>query len=299
MSSLQRTLDTSFGTLARHIDEIIEYFEKSIEPREGYEYLTKLSGTVSFRKASAVYSFDDVVGLKDAVLEQDVRDVHLWDIRLRIEERSKGRDYARNEIVDVIFRASPRSEGVEVTINNRPFTVARGQIDVAASILEGAGYIKAADDEQKKCDFAIQKIAAILGELPDFQSRIRRSLANEKEVQDFLFPILKSHFSTLQEEDYLSKVAGTASKPDFGIEDLGIAIEVKFTSKHKSFKQLQVEINDDSRKYFGKTSPFKVMIVLIYNGSSEPTPANYVSDLEHMDVISKVIVSPFIVPRER
>jgi hypothetical protein len=297
MSSLQHTLDTTSGIVIRHIDEIIDYFRKNIEIRSGYEYTTWLGGFVTFGKASARYEFDDVQGLKDAVLEQDANDIYELYFSLRIEEHLNINVYQKNTVANVTFSLDPR-RGLRVAIKDRSFILARKQIDVVASILENASYVRVEDKEEDR-DIAVKNITAILDNLPDYQARIRQSFANERDVQDFLFPILKSHFPTLQEEDYLSKVAGTASKPDFGIENLGIAIEVKVTSRNKSFKQLQVEINDDSRKYFGKSSPFKTMIVLIYNASSEPTPANYVSDLEHMDVISKVVVSPSIIPREK
>lgn len=38
------------------------------------------------------------------------------------------------------------------------------------------------------------------------------------------------------------------------------------------------------------------MLVLIYNGASKPTPANFIADLEDFDIISKVVISPNIIP---
>jgi hypothetical protein len=305
MASLTRTLDIEFTVVAQKIDEILSVINSSLKKKSKFSYETIVKGYIHFSKSSSKYRFDDIGLFKDALVGEDLNDISIFSVDIIVYEKDNKDKYStRERIIDITFSKNITYGAIDVSVDSIDFIAAKNQIDVMAVILN-AEYLKIEElTEAEKAEkllleersSAIRKSIRILENLPDLQTRINTAFKNEKDVQDFLFPILKSHFPELQEEDYLSKFAGTASKPDFGIENLGIAFEIKYISQRKNFKELSKEINDDSRQYFGKKSPFKTMIVLIYNGASKPTPVGFIHDIESVDVISRVIISPRIIP---
>lgn len=305
MKSLKKTVLSDFKSLATKLDTIIATCNDKVTQAEGFEYKTSISGRLTFYRSGSQYSFETLDEFREALSLENVDDIWLWSLDIAIEETPKGKSYPSTAKIDLSFGIDVQHNGIEVDISKSSFSFARGLIDEIVVLLDASYFTMPEIDHNEVAETkmneerrsGIEKSIDILERLPEFQARISNELSSEKEVQDFLFPILKSHFPSLQEEDYLSKVAGGASKPDFGIEDLGIAYEVKYTSRSATFKKLGDEISIDSRKYFGKGSPFKNLIVIIYNGSQEATPANYIADLEHIDVISKVVISPKIVPK--
>lgn len=143
----------------------------------------------------------------------------------------------------------------------------------------------------------VNRCIDVINNLPDYQTRIRNSFSNEKDVQDFLYPVLKSHFDDLVDEDYFPKIAGSSSKPDFAVPSADLIIECKYLRKHDDYKRFKKEISEDLVGYFGDRSPYKKMIILIYNASGHPAPANYIADMESIDEkIVKVFISPGMKP---
>jgi hypothetical protein len=56
----------------------------------------------------------------------------------------------------------------------------------------------------------------------------QQPLANEREVQDVLWIMLRSQLDRLDREETLAKFGAQAYKPDFGVPDLATLVEVKF-----------------------------------------------------------------------
>ncbi|MDO8335875.1 MAG: hypothetical protein Q7T74_03795 [Candidatus Saccharibacteria bacterium] len=277
-----------------------------VTEEKDYDIKKHFKGSMLFHKSGARYSLESFNDYQDAMAIENVNDIYVWNLDINIVQVNKNRQYEKLKDIDIQFSVDAYNRGIEVAVYHLKFSEAKKVIDEIAKILDAKYFteIELDPDEEltkklvKKRENSIEKIITIFNKLPEYQARITKELSSEKDVQNFLYPILKSHFSGLQEEDYLQKVAGSASKPDFGIDDLGIAIEVKYTSKSKSLKKIADEIAIDSRKYFGKTSPYCALLVLIYNGSQEPTPANYIQDLIAVDVIESVNITPKILPRQ-
>src|SRR4030042_4775621 len=57
---------------------------------------------------------------------------------------------------------------------------------------------------------------------------IKNPPQNEKDVQDILWIMLRSQFERVEREEFLPTFGAKAYKPDFGILDVGVLIEVKF-----------------------------------------------------------------------
>lgn len=304
MASLRLSLDISASGVLEKVEEIQSTAQNFVDANDASKYTIKYTGYLRFYKSTATYMFESLEDLKDAMSLENLDDMYTWALNIYVYENPAEGSYARTELLHLSFNIDSELGGSEVQISGVTYANARGLVDQLCILLNCklAKINKQTEEElaneklNSQRDKCIHTCVDIFERLPELQARLTNELESEKDVQEFLYPILKSHFSKLQEEDYLPKVAGTASKPDFGIEELGVAIEVKYVNRNKTFKKLSEEINNDSRKYFGQSSPYKTMLVLIYNGASKPTPANFIPDLEHIDVISKVIISPNIVP---
>ncbi len=152
--------------------------------------------------------------------------------------------------------------------------------------------------EEKEIRAKINHCIEILDKLEVYQTRLKEKIADEKEFQRFLFPILKSHFIDLVDESGLPKYAGYSQVPDFGILSARLSIECKYLRDVGDFKTFRREIGEDLLGYLSKTSPYSFLLVVIYNSTNRPIPANYQSDLEENDRIVKVIVTPGIEPKQ-
>lgn len=162
-----------------------------------------------------------------------------------------------------------------------------------------------AEDEKKREDrekkerekeAKIRKCSYILRNLNTLQVRMMAPLKDEKEVQAFLFPILKSHFDDLEDEFHLPKYGDIEYKPDFGVPSLKHLIEVKFLSKRTTSKDVQKEITDDSVGYLRNSNQYKTMTVFIYNSEVIPVSDRFTKDIESLKGIREVIIVPGVNP---
>lgn len=149
-------------------------------------------------------------------------------------------------------------------------------------------------EQRKNIKNKIKHCISILENNQEYHFRRYKEITNEKELQGFLYPILKSHFLNLEEEFYLPKFANISYKPDFGIPDLKLLIEVKFLRNKNDLIKIQKEINDDSVGYTRSSDKYKKVIVFIYNSKNITFPSKYTKDLEKIPVIEKVIIAPGI-----
>lgn len=299
--SISRSITASFDAIATNIDGIIGHLEKSFLNNQEFDYELHVSGNFAFDESGTDYRFSDIKHFKDALVGEQLDDIWYWNIAINVSGGKKGTEsYLWNSIVgldlDRDSRSTGNSRGTRLNVDEIEYSEARQLMDDVTAILKSTYYTpEIVDPSQESRQALAKKSFDILNNLLPLQARITKVFENEKDFQNFLFPILKSHFPTLQEEDYLPKLAGKASKPDFGIIDEGIAFEVKF-NKGSDLLNIRKEILIDSREYFGKSSPFKVMVVVIYNASGQPIPANYIEDLEDLDVIYNVAISPPVIP---
>jgi hypothetical protein len=96
---------------------------------------------------------------------------------------------------------------------------------------------------------------------------IRWSIAQEREVQDILWLILRSYFSDVIDEDTLPKFGHSSYKADFGISSLKLIIEAKFAYSKDDFKKIEKEIQEDAVPYL-RDIRYETIIVFIYDASA-------------------------------
>ena len=124
---------------------------------------------------------------------------------------------------------------------------------------------------------------------------IKNPPQNEKEVQDILWIMLRSQFERVEREETLPKFGTKAYRPDFGIPDLGVLIEVKFIGEKTRAPSIQEEILADIPGYLNEATRYQSVIELIYDYSQQLRDSKpFVDALRNMDGIVEVIVIPGI-----
>jgi hypothetical protein len=302
---IQKVLDITPKAILQNFSNIFECIDNFIIKEKDFTYLCEINGYLCFNSGISKYNFSNLNELNEAIAQENLEDLYIWSIGVDVTKKSNNNNqYNPGEhVLKATFEFYDRNL-VSMGISEVNFTRGNQLIQLVANALKCKIYvppkIDIAETNRKKLIKdrlkAVNKCVGIFKNLPELQSRIHKEFCSEEDVQDFIYPILKSHFSNLQYEDYTPKMGVVASKPDFCIKSLGIAIEIKYINNSKTFKGLTREINDDSRKYFVKGSPYTRMIVFIYNGASKPTPANFISDFENIEEISSVVISPNIIP---
>jgi len=124
---------------------------------------------------------------------------------------------------------------------------------------------------------------------------IKNPPQNEKEVQDILWIMLRSQFERVEREETLPKFGTKAYRPDFGIPDLGVLIEVKFIGEKTRAPSIQEDILADIPGYLNEATRYQSVIELIYDYSQQLRDSKpFVDALRNMDGIVEVIVIPGI-----
>jgi hypothetical protein len=118
---------------------------------------------------------------------------------------------------------------------------------------------------------------------------------DERDVQDLVWVILRSHFDRLEREETLSKFGVKGYKPDFGIPELRLLVEVKFIGAKTSPGDIQEEILADVPAYLGEHTAYAGVVVLVYDAAQKlRDPRKFVEDLRQVEGIMDVIVVPGI-----
>lgn len=184
---------------------------------------------------------------------------------------------------------------VSIEINYKNRKSSEKYIDELAAILKVNTYkYNPLSETRNEIKEKITECSTVLNNCQNYHSRRNQQIKDEKDVQSFLYPILKSHFEDLEDEFFLPKYAGISYKPDFGIPSIKLLIEIKFLRQKSDLKKIQKEIIDDSVGYIKSSNKYKEIIVYIYNHKNLPVEEKYTKDLEKINVIRKVLISPGI-----
>ncbi|MBE0541972.1 MAG: hypothetical protein IH623_11340 [Verrucomicrobia bacterium] len=93
----------------------------------------------------------------------------------------------------------------------------------------------------------------------------RWHIENEYHFQSMLYAVLKPLIPALEEEQYLPPTGTYQPRADLCILALELVIEVKFWYRGKSVKELTEEIAADLTLYLRKDSPYRKVIVVIWD----------------------------------
>jgi hypothetical protein len=164
-------------------------------------------------------------------------------------------------------------------------------------LLKVIGKIKqlAKDPDIPRHEVSITHLILTIRRFRECCQYIKNPPQNEKEVQDILWIMLRSQFERVEREETLPKFGAKAYRPDFGIPDLGILIEVKFVGDKTKVPSIQEEILADIPGYLNETTRYQNVIELVYDYSQQlRDPKPFIDALKNVDGIVEVIVVPGI-----
>ena len=117
--------------------------------------------------------------------------------------------------------------------------------------------------------------------------------SNEREVQDILWIMLRSQYDRVDREDVLPIFGVKSYKPDFGIPDLRVLIEVKHIGPKSRTANIQEEMLADVPGYLNDTTKYDGMIVFVFDAAHKLTdPSRFIEDMRSVAGIIEVIVIP-------
>jgi len=118
---------------------------------------------------------------------------------------------------------------------------------------------------------------------------------SERAVQDIVWIMLRSQFDRIDRDDTLPKVGAKAYKPDFGIPELGILVEVKYIDEKTKVPQIQEEIFADIPGYLADPARYQGIVVIVYDKAQKLRDARkFIEDLRNVEGIIDVLVIPGI-----
>lgn len=156
---------------------------------------------------------------------------------------------------------------------------------------------KAESPSVPEVDYNVTTLLQVLYRFRECCQHVRHPPENESDVQNILWIILRSHFDRLEKEDALPKFGVKSYKPDFGIPDLRVLIEVKFIGLKTKVAGIQEEILADIPGYLKSTPNYAGVVVLVYDDAQKLRDSRkFVSDLKSVEGIIDVIVVAGIGP---
>jgi len=120
-------------------------------------------------------------------------------------------------------------------------------------------------------------------------------LANEHEVQDVFWVMLRPLFEKLRRDEALPKLGEKQYKPDFLIPELNTLIEVKYIGQATQTASIQDELLTDAVAYLKASTSYTSLIIIIYDAASklrDGTPLK--EELSTIPNVTNVFIFPKI-----
>lgn len=205
-----------------------------------------------------------------------------------------------NRLLKLFFRVDQLSNNtnLQISIESSSVELIKKSFNIMIYLLPGSCIYRYNQNSEniQKIKKGIQSSISILENLNEYQLRMISPLRDEKELQDFIFPILKSHFKDLEYEFHLPRFGNIEYKPDFGVPSIKLLIECKFLRNKADLKKVQKEIHDDIIGYLKISKQYKSLIVLIYNSKNIPVSDKFIKDIKKIKGIKDLIIIPGIYP---
>ena len=153
----------------------------------------------------------------------------------------------------------------------------------------------AKDPSVPQVEYSVTNLVRILQRFRECCQHLKSPLEGEPAVQDMLWIMLRSHFDRLDREETLSKFGVKSYRPDFGIPDLRILIEVKFIGPKTDVPSIQEGILADIPGYLNDSTQYDSVIAFVYDAAHKLRDSRkFIEDLKSVEGIIDVIVVPGI-----
>lgn len=249
--------------------------------------LEKLNGTI--QTADATYNPDNITEL-EIIQKLSVKNIRIAYLALNYKNDDQSFELSLTHSTDDPY-IEIKCSGLEVDRLEKIFELLKNEVFKTNyyrhAMISGYRII------QKK---AIETITNIFDSLDDLQIRALENIRDEKDFQNFMYPILRSHFDDLEDEHYLPKYGTKTYKPDFGIPAAKLLIELKFIKNLSGLKRCQSEIHDDVIGYLGSSNKYNKIIAAIYNYNNIAINSSEIKKLEMARGIERVIVCKHVTP---
>jgi hypothetical protein len=144
-------------------------------------------------------------------------------------------------------------------------------------------------------EVSISNVAQTLRRFRECCQYLLESPTNERAVQDIVWVMLRARFERVDREETLPKFGAKSYKPDFGVPEARVLVEVKFIGAKSDIGSLQEEIIADAHPYLYANDRYDSLIVLVYDHAQRLRDSRkFVEDLRTIEQISEVIVIPGI-----
>lgn len=213
------------------------------------------------------------------------------------------------EIEDIVEQFAGRSEIAVPSINAKPAIypnfIEAGYLsgraihahEGYAQLLKIIGKVRRLADDPivPRDEQSISGVVRVLGRFRECCQYLRNVLESERDVQDIVWIMLRSHFDRLDREDTLPKFGTKNYRPDFGIPELHTLIEIKFIGDKTNVADIQEEILGDIPAYLADQARYNSLIVLVYDAAHKlRDPRKFIEDLRTVEGIIDVLVVPGI-----
>lgn len=175
-------------------------------------------------------------------------------------------------------------------LSGRTFHQHQGYVELqkVIGIIDSEGII---DEKQKYLSI----VSSVLKRFRPCCSYLHSHLETEIDVQDIIWIMLRSNFSRVEREETLRRFGLKNYRPDFGLPDMKLLIEVKFINDKTNPKQVQEEILADIEGYLNKNEEYESIIVFIYDKANKiKDPEPFIEDFKRLTYIKDLIVTPKI-----
>ena len=141
----------------------------------------------------------------------------------------------------------------------------------------------------------IKDVSTILGRFRQCCQYLAKPPENERDVQDVVWIMLRSHFDRLDRDDTLKRFGVKKYVPDFGIPELKLLIEVKFIGEATKPNDIQEELLADVPGYLQDGGGYTQMLAFVYDAAHKlRDERKFIEDLLTIPGIGDVIVVPGI-----
>ena len=141
----------------------------------------------------------------------------------------------------------------------------------------------------------VRDVGTILRRFRQSCQYLAKPLASERDVQDVMWIMLRSHFDRLDREDTLKRFGVKKYVPDFGIPELELLIEVKFIGDLTKPSDIQEELLADVPGYLQAEGGYTQMLAFVYDAAHKLLDERkFIEDLLTISGIIDVIVVPGI-----
>lgn len=151
------------------------------------------------------------------------------------------------------------------------------------------------DPTVPEVEYSVTNLVQILYRFRECCQYLASSPQSENEIQGILWIMLRAHFDRLEKEETLPRFGVKNYRPDFGIPDLRVLVEVKFIGPKTNVSSIQEGILADIPGYLKTTTNYDAIVVLVYDAAHKLRDSRkFVEDLKSAGGIVDVIIIPGI-----